>query len=87
MTLLHPATLDSMFQLVFAGLQNANTGYDMRRAAVPTYIGRLYVSAHNHLTPNHVGSRFIGHATATRHGGEIRANITYCAKKEQQELV
>ncbi|KAF7544909.1 hypothetical protein G7Z17_g9590 [Cylindrodendrum hubeiense] len=62
--LIHPATLDSMFQSLFA-IDN--------EPMVPTFIGSLFVSAD---ISTEIGTEFIGYATASRVGiRDADANI------------
>lgn len=56
--ILHPATLDSVFQTAFS-FGNSSM--------VPSYIGSIYVSMNSNL-PSGAGSEFVGFATAERQG-------------------
>lgn len=69
--LLHPATLDSAFQLAFAALQSQE---NMQQAAVPISVDRLFVSAD---MPSGTGSTLLGTSSARRLGQSIVADMLY----------
>ncbi|KAK9424108.1 hypothetical protein SUNI508_03596 [Seiridium unicorne] len=64
--ILHPATLDSVFQTAFG------FGSD---SMVPSYVGSVYVSLYPQL-PSGAGGEFVGYAKAERQGLR-EANVTF----------
>ncbi|KAF6813400.1 PKSN polyketide synthase for alternapyrone biosynthesis protein [Colletotrichum musicola] len=58
--LIHPATLDSLFQLVFAALQSGAHG-EMTLAAVPVSVRRVFVAS---TVPSSSGERLAGAAVS-----------------------
>ncbi|KAF6802755.1 PKSN polyketide synthase for alternapyrone biosynthesis protein [Colletotrichum sojae] len=65
--LIHPATLDSLFQLVFAALQSGTHG-EMTLAAVPVSVRRVYVAS---TAPRSSGERLAGAAVSKPFADEI----------------
>lgn len=59
---IHPATLDGLFQLVFAALQSLSHQGSMEHAAVPVSLRRAFTS---NSTPRAAGSKLVGVATAS----------------------
>lgn len=76
---LHPATLDSMFQTLFAIEPSP---------MVPTFIESLFVSADLAGTQHDYGQCFVGHAAAQRIGvGDARADITMKLEGTQSHVI
>lgn len=74
--LLHPATLDCIFQTLFAAINDGRGSF--KEAAVPTFIDSIEISAN---IPHVAGSEFYGLTNAKRHGlREISADITMSEK-------
>lgn len=57
--LIHPATLDAVFHLLFVGF---TAGEPMKEAAVPVKMSKLYISAD---CPKGAGSRYVGYTEGT----------------------
>jgi acyl transferase domain-containing protein len=69
--ILHPGTLDCMFQTAFAGFGRQRD--QLREAMVPIFIQSISVSAH---LPKGKGANYIGYATSSERGfREIESNI------------
>ncbi|KAI6573828.1 Type I Iterative PKS [Pyricularia oryzae] len=89
----HPATLDGIFQLVFAALQSLSHQGSMEHAAIPVSLRRVFIST---STPQAAGSRLVGVATAreqnnpeddgeeTNAGKTIIGNLTF-AQQDMSE--
>ncbi|KAK1975962.1 hypothetical protein LZ30DRAFT_604441 [Colletotrichum cereale] len=67
--LIHPTTLDGLFQLVFAALQ-ARSPSAMDQPAVPVFLRRAFIA---NQIPRHVGAKLVGMAAAERSFGKATA--------------
>ncbi|KAK6227566.1 PKSN polyketide synthase for alternapyrone biosynthesis protein [Colletotrichum tabaci] len=81
--LIHPATLDSLFQLVFAALQSDSHG-EMTLASIPISVRRVFIAS---TVPRSSGARLVGMAASKRladknsdsgHGDTSSSDLTFC---------
>ncbi|TQN69627.1 Highly reducing polyketide synthase cla2, partial [Colletotrichum shisoi] len=81
--LIHPATLDSLFQLVFAALQSDPYG-EMTLASIPISVRRVFIAS---TVPRSSGARLVGMASSKRlankisdsgHADTSSSDLTFC---------
>ncbi|CCF44301.1 PKSN polyketide synthase for alternapyrone biosynthesis protein [Colletotrichum higginsianum] len=81
--LIHPATLDSLFQLVFAALQSDSHG-EMTLASIPISVRRVFIAS---TVPRSSGARLVGMAASkrladknsdSRHADTSSSDLTFC---------
>jgi len=80
--IIHPTTLDGLFQLIFVSLSKGDSAG--LQTMVPTRLDRLWVSGSGAGSPG--GSPLCGHAKATRHSKRT-ARATISALGEDDQLI